>query len=172
MTDLVTYRSRARIDLLEQFVHLGQEASLDTASRYLAAVEATCALLCTQPRMGTTWPSTLGQVSEMRRFPVRGFNNYLIFCRHTALKESTSSAFCMRRETSMRFSFRKRMTHPVDCFCHSQRKCISLTHDKRRSISELSAHSKKSVNASTRFARASSMVAPWLATSTSGHNAT
>jgi plasmid stabilization system protein ParE len=38
MTAAVTHRPRARLDLLEQFVYLGEEAGVEVAERYLAAV--------------------------------------------------------------------------------------------------------------------------------------
>ena len=37
----VTQRPRARLDLLEQFVYFGEQASVEVAERYLAAVDAT-----------------------------------------------------------------------------------------------------------------------------------
>ena len=45
MTEPVTQRPRARLDLLEQFVYLGEQAGVGVAERYFAAVEETCALL-------------------------------------------------------------------------------------------------------------------------------
>ena len=40
----VTVRSRARIDILEQFYYYGESADLRTANRFLAAVERTASL--------------------------------------------------------------------------------------------------------------------------------
>jgi len=36
-------RPRARLDVLEQFVYLAEQESVQLAERYLAAVECTCA---------------------------------------------------------------------------------------------------------------------------------
>ena len=79
MTDPVTQRSRARLDLLEQFVYFGEQASVEVAERYFAAVDETCALLVKQPNSGTQYESGIGRLAGMRRFPVRGFHNHLIF---------------------------------------------------------------------------------------------
>jgi toxin ParE1/3/4 len=53
------------------------------AERYLAAVEETCSLLATQPLMGVLYESGISELKEMRRFRVKGFDNYLIFYRKT-----------------------------------------------------------------------------------------
>ena len=79
MTDPVTHRSRARLDLLKQFVYFGEEASVELAERYFAAVDETCALLVKHPNSGTRYESSVKRLEGMRRFPVRGFDNYLIF---------------------------------------------------------------------------------------------
>jgi len=42
MSERIPQRPRARLDLLEQFVYLGEKASVQLAERYLAAVEETC----------------------------------------------------------------------------------------------------------------------------------
>jgi plasmid stabilization system protein ParE len=55
MISAVTQRPRARLDILEQFVHFGEQESVVLAERYLAAVEATS------------------------RFRVKGFESYLVF---------------------------------------------------------------------------------------------
>jgi len=67
------------MDLLEQFVYFGEEASVDLAEQYLAAVDETCALLVKQRRIGAPHDSGLPELAELRRIPVKGFENYLIF---------------------------------------------------------------------------------------------
>jgi plasmid stabilization system protein ParE len=79
MIDRVTQRPRARLDLLEQFVYLGEQTSVEMAERYLAAVEETCALLVTQPRSGTPYDSGIAKLAGLRRVPVKGFGNHLVF---------------------------------------------------------------------------------------------
>jgi toxin ParE1/3/4 len=79
MIQPVTLRPRARRDLLEQFEYFGEEASVDLAERYFAAVDETCALLIRQPRLGTAYDFSIPESAEMRRIPVKGFDNYLTF---------------------------------------------------------------------------------------------
>ncbi len=79
MIQSVTQRPGARIDLLEQFVYFGEEESIELAERYFAAVHETCALLVKQPRMGRPYDSSVPGLAGLRRIPVQGFENYLIF---------------------------------------------------------------------------------------------
>jgi toxin ParE1/3/4 len=73
------YRPRARLDLLEQFVYLAEEGSVEVAERYFAAVDTTCARLAKQPSSGTPYDSGLARLKGMRRAPVSGFTAYLLF---------------------------------------------------------------------------------------------
>jgi len=75
----VTQRPRARVDLLEQFVYLGEEANVELAERYFAAVDETCRQLVKHPKMGPLHVSGITELEGMRRFPVNGFEKYLIF---------------------------------------------------------------------------------------------
>ena len=50
---LVTQRPRARVDILEQFVYFGEQATVELAERYLAAIQTTCHQLLKQPHSGT-----------------------------------------------------------------------------------------------------------------------
>jgi plasmid stabilization system protein ParE len=77
MIDLVTLRPRARLDLLEQFAYFGEQASVEVAGKYFAAVEGTCALVVTQPRSGSLYDSGAERLAGLRRVPVKGFDNYL-----------------------------------------------------------------------------------------------
>ena len=79
MTSSVTLRPRARRDLLEQYAYFGEHSSLETADRFLAAVENTCLLLATQPDSGTLYQSPVPRLAGLRRFPVSGFRRYSIF---------------------------------------------------------------------------------------------
>ena len=49
MISPVTLRPLARLDLLEQFVYLAEEAHPEMAERYYSAVVQTCAMLVDQP---------------------------------------------------------------------------------------------------------------------------
>jgi toxin ParE1/3/4 len=61
---VVRQREAARRDLVEQFVYLAENASLDIADRFLSNAQASFADLARQPRMGAplnssipTWPT-------------------------------------------------------------------------------------------------------------------
>ncbi len=75
----VTQRPRARLDLLEQFVYLGERASVELAQRYFAAVDETCLQLVKHPHSGTLYDSGIARLIGMRRVPVKGFEKYLLF---------------------------------------------------------------------------------------------
>jgi toxin ParE1/3/4 len=75
----VTFRPRARADVLEQLVYLAERSGIDTADRYHSALLRTCELLARQPTIGS--PTALTpRLRGLRRHPVgRPFNRYLIF---------------------------------------------------------------------------------------------
>jgi plasmid stabilization system protein ParE len=52
MISPVTQRPRARLDLLEQFVYFGEQANVELAERYFAAVDETCRQLVNIQRWG------------------------------------------------------------------------------------------------------------------------
>jgi toxin ParE1/3/4 len=79
MSPPVTQRPRARLDLLEQFVHFGEQDSVEPAERYLTAVDATCLGLFDHPHSGVLYDSGIARLKGLRRFPVKGFENYLVF---------------------------------------------------------------------------------------------
>ena len=79
LTRNVTQRPRARLDLLEQFTYFGERDGVDLAERYLTAVEETCRRLAEHPRSGTRYDSGIAKLNGLRHFPVKGFENYLVF---------------------------------------------------------------------------------------------
>lgn len=79
MIRLVTQRPRARLDLLEQFVYFGEQAGVEVAEHYFAAVDATCRQLIDHPRSGVLYDTGIARLKDLRRFPVKGFENYLLF---------------------------------------------------------------------------------------------
>ena len=79
MTAPVTQRPRARLDLLQQFVYFGEQASVEVAEQYFAAVDETCLQLVKQPRSGALYHSGIARLDGVRRFPVSRFEKYLIF---------------------------------------------------------------------------------------------
>ena len=79
MISRIDQRPRARLDLLEQFIYFAEEGDLDLAERYLAAVNATCLQLAEHPLIGMHYDSGIPRLAGLRRFPVKGFRNYLVF---------------------------------------------------------------------------------------------
>jgi toxin ParE1/3/4 len=79
MSPSIRKRPAAQRDLLEHFVALGERAGEATALRFLQAAEATCAELAAMPGMGRTEDCDNPRLTGMRRWRVRGFDNYLIF---------------------------------------------------------------------------------------------
>ena len=65
--------------MLEQFVYFGEQASVELAERYFAAVDATCLQLVDHPSRGVLYDSGVAGLKGLRRFPVKGFENYLLF---------------------------------------------------------------------------------------------
>jgi toxin ParE1/3/4 len=92
-------RPRARLDLLEQFVYFAEQAGVELAERYLDAVSSTCALLARQPHTGTAYDSGIHRLAGLRRFRIKGFENYLVFI-YLGEVESKLSACCTEREIS------------------------------------------------------------------------
>ena len=74
-------REAARRDLVEHFVYLAENASLDTAERFLSNAEASFNDLARQPTMGAPLMLTLKNpdLAGMRKWRVKGFDNHLIF---------------------------------------------------------------------------------------------
>ena len=64
---------------MEQFVQFGEQANVELAERYFAAVDNTCLHLVKHPRSGTHYDSGIARLDGLRRFPVTGFDKYLIF---------------------------------------------------------------------------------------------
>ena len=75
----VSQRPRARLDLLEQFVYFAERASVSLAERYFAAVDATCLQLVDHPQSGVMYDSGVAGLEGLRKLPVKGFENYLLF---------------------------------------------------------------------------------------------
>lgn len=79
MNFFIAQRPRARLDLIEQFTYFAEREGVTLAERYLAAVDATFVHLAEHPRSGVAYNSGVAALEGVRRFPVRGFENYLIF---------------------------------------------------------------------------------------------
>ena len=81
MSPVIRKRATAQRDLLEHFVSLGERAGEATALRFLQAAEETFAALAAMPGMGRAEDFDNPRLTGMRRWRVRGFENYLIFYR-------------------------------------------------------------------------------------------
>ena len=69
----------ARLDLVKQFQYFDEHAGLEVAERFTDAVDATCRQLLVHPRSGLQCDFRNQRLRGLRRFPVKGFENYLIF---------------------------------------------------------------------------------------------
>lgn len=76
----VYQRATARRDLLEHFEYLAENAGLDTAERFLAHAEASFDDLAEQPKMGAPLTLNHRELAGLRKWRVRDFDNYMIFC--------------------------------------------------------------------------------------------
>ena len=75
----VYIRATARRDLVGHFVYLAENASLDTANRYLANAKASFIDLAEQPLIGAPLLPHMPELAGLRKWRVREFDNFLIF---------------------------------------------------------------------------------------------
>ena len=75
----VHQRASARRDLVEHFVYLEENASLDTAERFLSNAEASFNDLAAQPMIGASLILRHPDLAGMRKWRVKDFDNFLIF---------------------------------------------------------------------------------------------
>ncbi len=83
MSGRVTRKPAARLDLLQHFVYIG-ERNLDAAKRFLQAAEDAFEKLAAMPGMGVSRDFGNPELVGLRSWPIRGFENYLIFYRPTS----------------------------------------------------------------------------------------
>ena len=76
---VVRQREAARRDLVEHFVYLAENASLDTADRFLSNAEASFTDLARQPGMGAPLNLKHPDLASLRKWRVKVFDNHLIF---------------------------------------------------------------------------------------------
>jgi toxin ParE1/3/4 len=65
--------------LKEQAFYLQEHVSIEVAERYLDAVEETLTFICKFPEIGTLCEFGHSRLRGIRRWPVRGFENDLLF---------------------------------------------------------------------------------------------
>jgi toxin ParE1/3/4 len=67
------------MDALETYAYLAREASVETAERFLDAVEVTCEWLAGMPGVGKPREFRSPLLRTLRSHSVRGFRSYLLF---------------------------------------------------------------------------------------------
>lgn len=72
-------RAAARRDLVEHFICLAENASLEIAERFLSNAEASFNDLAAQPMMGAPLSLRHPELAGMRKWRVRDFDKILIF---------------------------------------------------------------------------------------------
>ncbi len=80
----VTKRPQAKQDLIEQATYLYlAEPLTDVSERFLTSAEAAFGRLADLPGLGARVDLTAPRLADLRRWPVPGFRNHLIFYRQT-----------------------------------------------------------------------------------------
>jgi toxin ParE1/3/4 len=75
----VFVRARARRDILSNAEYLEEHGSAETAQRFLEAIQNTSEALARMPKVGTLCAFQSPALRRLRRWPVKGFENWLIF---------------------------------------------------------------------------------------------
>jgi toxin ParE1/3/4 len=79
MAGAIRKRARAERDLIEHYIYLAEEAGTTTADRFLRNVEKSLEELRLQPRIGAPLALRRQELAGLRKWPVSGFENFLIF---------------------------------------------------------------------------------------------
>ncbi|MGB9406696.1 MAG: type II toxin-antitoxin system RelE/ParE family toxin [Terracidiphilus sp.] len=75
----VFVRARARRDILLNAEYLEEHGGMETAQRFLDATQMTFETLARMPKMGILCTFSSPALRRLRRWPVKGFENWLIF---------------------------------------------------------------------------------------------
>lgn len=75
----VIVRARARRDILSNAEYLEEQGSTETAQRFLDATQSTFETLAMRPKLGALCVFQSPALRCIRRWPVKGFENWLIF---------------------------------------------------------------------------------------------
>jgi toxin ParE1/3/4 len=75
----VFVRARARRDILSNAEYLEEQGGLETALRFLDATQKTFEALARMPKIGALCVFRSPVLRNLRRWPVKGFENWLIF---------------------------------------------------------------------------------------------
>ncbi len=76
---IVYQRAAARRDLVDHFVYLAENVNLDTAEHFLVQAETTFDDLAREPKIGTPLILQSPELTGLRKWRVKDFDNYLIF---------------------------------------------------------------------------------------------
>lgn len=79
-TGTVVKRERAKDDLLDYALYIAVDQPA-AAARFLRAAEDAFAKLASMPEMGALYGFTDARFVDLRFWPLRGFENYLVFYR-------------------------------------------------------------------------------------------
>jgi len=115
----VTKRTQAERDLEESFVFIG-ERDLDSGFDFLAAAEHTFEFLSKMPLIGSPRAFSPARLSNVRQWPIKGYELYLIFYRPTTtvLKSCEFSTAAETLELSLKMNDRGQGYHSCK---HNQR---------------------------------------------------
>jgi toxin ParE1/3/4 len=69
----------AKRDLVEHFVYLAENASVEVAERFLVSVEESLSDLARHPRLGAELGLRSPELTGIRKWHVKGFEKFLIF---------------------------------------------------------------------------------------------
>jgi toxin ParE1/3/4 len=75
----VRKRASAKLDLVDHFVYLAENANLDTAERFLSCAESSFNDLATYPDLGPQLSVRSRELAAIRKWRVKDFENFLIF---------------------------------------------------------------------------------------------
>ena len=81
MTRAIVQLPRAEADLIGFYAYLGEQASVETADRFLAAVERTLALIARSPGIGSPHETSNRRLPGLRSTPVSKFKRHILFYR-------------------------------------------------------------------------------------------
>jgi toxin ParE1/3/4 len=70
---------QAEADLIGCYAYLGENATIETADRFLDAAERTLAILAKSPGIGTAHNTAKGELGGIRSLPISKFKKYVLF---------------------------------------------------------------------------------------------
>lgn len=102
----VIRRPAAKRDLIEHFAYLGEAAGLGAAERFMEAVKRSFERLRKTPAIGSPCKFLNPVWAELRRWPIIGFSDYLVFCRYRASDIETVRVLHVERGIAAMFEDR------------------------------------------------------------------